>query len=349
MSRPLRIERVGGWYHLTARGNERRSIYRDVRDRLHFCDLLAELVTRFNVRLHAYVLMDNHYHLLMELREPNLSRAMQWLNLSYSVWFNRRHGRTGHLFQGRFKSIAFDPFEWGLALSRYVHLNPVRIGQLGLSKLDQDRIRAGLSGPPDPEQIRERIQKLRQYRWSSYRSYLGLDSKPEWLICADVLSFGGGEKGQERHCYRQYAESAIREGLASSPWEELKEQVILGGAEFMNQIRGYVSGDKLEQRGIKRLELERPKLGRVIECVEKLKGEKWEIFKDRHGDGGRDIVLYLGRRACGMKLRELAEGTGVGDYCAVAMALKRYQARLRRSSEAGKELALVIEMLNVKI
>jgi REP element-mobilizing transposase RayT len=122
MARPLRIERAGGWYHVTGRGNERRAIYRENRDREHFCELLGEMVERFGVRVHAYVLMDNHYHLILELREPNLSRAIQWLNVSYSVRFNRRHGRSGHLFQGRFKSVAVDPEGWGLEVSRYVHL-----------------------------------------------------------------------------------------------------------------------------------------------------------------------------------------------------------------------------------
>src|SRR5437667_12743342 len=115
MARPLRIERPGGWYHLTARGNERRPLFRDDRDRQHFCQLLAEMVDRFHKRQ----------------REANLSRVAQWLNLSYSVWLNRRHGRSGHLFQGRFKSVIVSREEWGLALSRYVHLNPVRVGALG--------------------------------------------------------------------------------------------------------------------------------------------------------------------------------------------------------------------------
>ena len=101
MARALRIQKSGAWYHLTARGNERRPIFRDERDREHFCEVLAELVDRYRWRLHVYVLMDNHYHLLAETAEANLSRAMQWLNVSYSVWFNRRHQRAGHLFQGR--------------------------------------------------------------------------------------------------------------------------------------------------------------------------------------------------------------------------------------------------------
>src|ERR1043165_1951802 len=132
MSRPLRIERAGGWDHLTARGNERRAVFRDDRDRAHFCELLGQMVSQCRVRLHAFVLMDNHYHLLVELSEPNLSRTGQWLNVSYSVWFNRRHRRSGHLFQGRFKSVLVDPTQWGVELSRYVHLNPVRTGRMGL-------------------------------------------------------------------------------------------------------------------------------------------------------------------------------------------------------------------------
>ena len=90
MARPIRIEQAGGWYHITARGNERKAIYRDDRDRQHFCELLAEMVSRYGVRLHCFVLMDNHYHLLLELAEPNLSRAVQWLNVSYSVWFKEK-------------------------------------------------------------------------------------------------------------------------------------------------------------------------------------------------------------------------------------------------------------------
>jgi REP element-mobilizing transposase RayT len=108
MARPLRIERPGGRYHVTARGNERKAVYRDDTDRFHFLELLSEATERFGIRIHAYVLMDNHFHQLLETPEANLSRAMQWLNVSYSVWFNRRHKRVGHLFQGRFKSLVIE-------------------------------------------------------------------------------------------------------------------------------------------------------------------------------------------------------------------------------------------------
>ena len=144
MARPLRITRAGTWCHLTARGNERKRIYRDDGDRQKFLALLEAWVERFRIRLHGYVLMDNHYHLLAETLESNLSKAMQWLNVSYSVWFNRRHGRVGHLFQGRFKGIVLDGEAWGLELSRYIHLNPVRRQGFSLGKKNRQRNRAGL-------------------------------------------------------------------------------------------------------------------------------------------------------------------------------------------------------------
>ncbi len=129
MARALRIGQPGVWYHVTARGNERKSIFRGERDRGHFKEVMVETIQRFGLLLQGWVLMDNHYHLLVEAPSLNLSRAMQWLNVSYSVWFNRRHDRAGYLFQGRFKAILVEPERWGLELSRYLHLNPVRTGR----------------------------------------------------------------------------------------------------------------------------------------------------------------------------------------------------------------------------
>jgi REP element-mobilizing transposase RayT len=349
MARPIRIERAGGWYHITARGNERRPIYRENRDRQHFCELLGEMVSQYNLVLHAFVLMDNHYHLLLELREANLSRAVQWLNTSYSVWFNRRHDRCGHLFQGRFKSVILEAARWALLLSRYIHLNPVRTSRLGLDKGKQRQIRVGAQGAPPVGQVRERIAHLRRYRWSSYRAYIGLALAPAWLGCRRVLELGGGRQGEARRRYRDYVEAAVREGLDQSPWEELKEQVVLGSLEFVRGLRAHLGGDELEQRGARRLREQRPDLAWVIRCVEVVKGEKWEEFRDRHGDRGRDQVLYLGRKACGLKLRELAEAAGVKEYGTVAMAVKRFTCGLARDRTLREEYGRIMQMLNVKM
>ena len=165
MARPLRIDYAGGWYHLTSRGNERRRIYRDDGDRAHFLELLEELVLRFRWRLHAYVLMENHYHLMVETPEANLSAGMHWLQVSYSVWFNRRHSRVGHLFQGRFKGIVLDRDTWGVALSHYMHLNPVRVDRLGLGKAARASQGRGSQAPVSSELIEARLQVLGDYRW----------------------------------------------------------------------------------------------------------------------------------------------------------------------------------------
>ena len=329
MARPLRIERAGGWYHITARGNERKPIYRDDRDCLHFLELLAAMVQHFKPRLHAYVLMGNHYHLLLELREPNLSRAIQWLNVGYSVWFNRRHNRSGHLFQGRFKSVLVSREEWGLALTRYIHLNPVRLGKLGLNKSQQQRIRAGVAGAPKPQVVEERIKTLRAHRWSSYRCYLGLAVKPDWLECDEILSLCGGKKGEERRRYREYVEAAVREGLEKSPWEEVREQVVLGSREFVTRLRSGKAIER-EKQTVQRLARARPDFARVVASVEKVKGEKWAAFRDRHGDSGRDLVLYLARKEGGLKLEELARAAGMKGDASVAVSLRRYAARLDR-------------------
>jgi REP element-mobilizing transposase RayT len=349
MSRPLRIERAGGWYHLTARGNERRPIYRDDKDRWHFCELLAELVARFRVRLHAYELMDNHYHLLVELNEPNLSRMGQWLNLSYAAWFNRRHGRSGHLFQGRFGSVIVDPASWGLELSRYVHLNPVRVGKLGLGKKDRQRMHAGASAKPEGRLMKQRIGLLRRYRWSSYRAYIGLAKRPEWLECERILNLGGGRKEGRQRIYQEYVESALGEGLLRSPWAELREQVVLGGEQFLNRLREHVRGNAREQGAVRRLSRERPKLSTIRATVEKVKGQGWEQIRERHGDSGRDLVMYLGQRVCGMKLHELAAVAGLRDYSAVSIAIRRFERRLTRSRQDQDLLKQVCQMSNVEM
>ena len=345
MARPPRIERPEAWYHLTSRGIERRPIFTDQRDHAHFVELLPALVERFAVRLHAYVLMPNHYHLLLETPQPNLSMAMQWLNLSYSVWFNRRHHRCGPLFQGRFKAIIFDPQTTALTLSRYLHLNPVRIRSLGLDKTSQEALRAGLSDKPQPELIARRLALLRAHRWSSYPAYASRKTAPPWLSVAPVLSYLGRGKGSTQQAYRHYVETAIREGLPPSPWEDTIAQVALGSAAFLKRLRKGWRGDERECTGLKRLR-GLPTWQQVISAVESLRGEPWEQFRDRYGDWGRDLALYLGRTRCGLKLKELGALAGGIDYVSVSSAVRRFSARLQRDKTRRKLLARALATLH---
>src|SRR6266567_1165722 len=154
MARPLRIEFPGALYHVTSRGNERRPIFRSDRDRLDFLDFLGQAARRFGWSVTAWVLMTNHFHLVIQTPEPNLSRGMHWLNGAYAGRFNRRHKRWGHLFGGRFKSFLIEKEAYLTEVLRYVVLNPVRAGM---------------------------VERPEDYRWSSYRATAGLEAAPEWL------------------------------------------------------------------------------------------------------------------------------------------------------------------------
>jgi hypothetical protein len=283
--------------------------------------------------------MENHYHLLLQTLEPNLSRAMQWLNVSYSVWFNRRHGRVGHLLQGRFKSVIVEPASWALGLSRYIHLNPVRVRRLGLDKSEQRAQRTGLSAAPVAAQVQERLKRLRQFRWSSFGAYAGYVKTPAWLETHDVLRQGGGRLGEQRARYRSYVEAAVREGSAERPWDGLLGRLALGSRDFLAGLTE--TEDKWEKARREAVLAVRPGLQRVIGAVERVKGEPWAAFRDRHGDTGRDLVLYLGKEKCALKLRELAEAVGAANAMSVSVAVKRYGARLEREKELQEELAKV--------
>ena len=342
MARPVRIEIPGGWYHVVARGNERRRVFADEKDRWRFVELLADWVGRFDLRLHGYVLMDNHYHLLVETPQANLSQAMQWLGVSYTTGFNRRHGRVGHLFQGRFQAMILEAETAGVEVSRYLHLNPVRVGRLGLSKTAQRRAALGMTGKPDAKLVAKRLERLRGYPWSSYRAYVGRAKKPAWLTTRIVLEMLGGRSWSERQqAYRRHVEAAVREGLAESPWERLEAGVVLGGQRFVERMRRHLRGDEREQPQLRRLKA-RPSWEQVVAAVEKLKGERWEAFRDRYGDCGRDLALYVGRRRAGMRLRELAEAAGGVDYGSAAGAVQRFAQRLRHD-RALKKLVNAVE------
>jgi REP element-mobilizing transposase RayT len=314
---------------VSGRGNERKAVFRDDEDRNRFVNLLGGLEARYGVEVHGYVLMGNHYHLLLRLRgESGLSAAMHWLIVSYTVWFNRRHRRSGHLFQGRFKAILVGFDEWGAALSRYVHLNPVRVRKHGLDKRARAADQQGLGEAPTKEAIRARLKVLAAYRWSSYRDYAGSSPGPAWLHTDEMLSRFHGS----RNAYRQYVEEAIRADLRESPWEELKAGFILGGEELLERVGRLLKGDAREQPGLNRL-TKVAKLEAIAEAVSNEKGEAWDEFVDRRGDWGRDMALLLARSHTALTNRELAQWVGGIDDSAVAQAVKRLRNKMKKAPQ----------------
>lgn len=332
MARPLRIERPGGRYHITTRGNERKSIYRDDHDREHFVGLLAEVAERHRLKVHCFVLMDNHFHLLVETPEANLSKAMQWLNVSFSVWFNRRHQRAGHLFQGRFKAIIVEDDAGWQELARYVHLNPVRVAGLGLDKGHRIAAREGAGPAPTPQIVAERLRTLRQWRWSSYPAFAGYRAAPSWLEREPVARLCGGRTEQEQQtAFRRYTEEAVQQGVLEPPWSRLVAGVVLGTEAFAQRLRQELIGDRREQTEVRKLErgADGENWIQIVQAVERSKGESWEEFHLRHGDWGRDAALWLGRRR-GLSLRQLGQSAGGIDYSAVSRAVARFEKRMER-------------------
>jgi len=207
MSRPVRIEFPDALYHVTARGDRREAIFDDDQDRRSFLSTLEQVVSRFNWVCHAWCLMDNHYHLLIQTPDGNLSKGMRQLNGVYTQVSNRRHGRVGHLFQGRFKAILVDSDAYLLELARYVVLNPVRAGMV--------------NNPAD-------------WPWSSYRASAGLEPAAPWLAVDGLLAQFSGQRSRAQTRYAQFVAEGIK---AVSPWSGLKGQVFLGDEQFVQRMQ----------------------------------------------------------------------------------------------------------------
>jgi len=323
MARPLRIDVEGGWYHVMSRGIERRTIFLDDSFCLHFLDLLGEMTDRFGVEVHAYVLMDNHYHLIMHTPGANASQAMQWLNVSFSAWSNAKRQRVGHVFQGRFRSTLIDgDGAWLLAASAYVHLNPVRVLALGLGKSANKAESLGLV-KPDVEQVRERLRVLREHRWSSYRAYGNYTAAPEWLVTRELLDRAGG-----RELYRRHMQSYVTRGMDPAEFTGVSERVALGSREFLDRARSWVQSVSPEQPDRSFLTRRIP-FEKIVSVVEAVKGDAFADFRNRHGDWGLAMVLFLSRRRSGLTLPQIGEAAGGMAYKTVFAQVKRFQARLK--------------------
>jgi len=205
MARPLRLELAGGLYHVTSRGDRREHIYDNDGDREQWLENLGNVCDRYNWRCHAYCLMDNHYHIVIETAEANLSKGMRQLNGVYTQYYNRKHGRVGHVFQGRYKGILIERDEYLLELARYVVLNPVRA---------------------------KMVKNIRDWKWSSYHVMIGEAPLQRWLEIDWIL---GQFSKQRKHAIVRYI-NFVREGVGlPSIWSYLQNQIFLGSEKFVNE------------------------------------------------------------------------------------------------------------------
>lgn len=325
MPRPLRVEFPGAIYHVTIRGNARQKIFDDDHDRERFLQRLAESVETYGARVYLFCLMSNHVHLVLETPAANLGRLMQSLGTGYTMYYNLRHATCGHLFQGRYGAKLVEGDEYLLKLSRYVHLNPVFVG-----------VEKSL-------ELKQRIERLRSYRWSSYRSYIGKDKPLSYVKYGPLLAQTGVKPRRQVMNYRQYVE----EGLAGSDKEfkEILKGPAIGGDEFCARIR-----DAWQDLAGKAAQLEdvvfrrrSPKLESqaVLEVVSRHMRVREGAFRERRRNSllrpvaAQMLLKYAGltNRAAAVLLN-LRSGEAVGIQARKAQAAQKQDKRTQRLMEA---------------
>jgi REP element-mobilizing transposase RayT len=326
MARKRRILVAGGWYHVVNRGNRREALFRSDTDRRRFLGRVAELPDRFRVEVHAFVLMDNHYHLLVRTVDANLSEAIRWLQVSYSSAFNWAHRIHGHLFQGRFRSVLIEDVRGVGEVARYLHLNPVRLQELGLDKAGQRRARVADIADPGAALVQKRLRVLAEYPWSSWRVYDGAESRPAWLTVGVIANTCGGRTVAERRAaLRAYTESPVRQGRIESPWERVVGGVVLGSREFAARVLRRGGADPEADAGeTERAWAPRAEWAEIVAAAERITGRPWSETVELHADWVRDGVLYTVVRHLGWRLAEVYQRVPGLKYAAAAQAVKRF-------------------------
>jgi putative transposase len=323
MSRPLRIQYAGAWYHVMNRGASRQRIFIDEDDRKDFLNLLGEISDIFTVRIHAYCLLDNHYHLIIDTPQANISRAMRHLNGVYTQRFNRNHGTDGSVFRGRFKAILIDADSYLLEVVRYIHLNPVRANI---------------------------VETAEQYPWCSHNAYLDRRPSLSWLVRDEVLGRFGEKFNQSIKRYREFIKAEIPSDIEEF-YAMKKSPIILGAERFQDWVRAkLISTDKedyeipeakvlhssISANHVVEIILKRYKIGK--EMLERVHRGKW--------NEPRDVAIHLCRKECGLTLKGIATKFGITAYTTISMAHRRVVKRKTKDESFRRRLKTIINELH---
>lgn len=314
MSRPLRIEYPGAWYHVMNRGAGRRKIFQDDSHYQYFLSLIDDVSTRFGAEFHSYCLMGNHYHLLIHTPEGNLQRIMRHINGIYTQYYNKAMRTDGPLFRGRYKAILVESDNYLLNLSRYIHRNPLE------AKV---------------------IKSLANYPWSSYPAYIGKDKVPAWLHTEEVFGQMGGARRRFLVRYQAYVEDDTDTELETF-YRKKARSPILGSESFRERmIERYVNSDKeiAEQKHVRGV----PSATRIIRYIADVYHMKpGEVLSAKRGRGGRHyprlIAMYLCQQLGRMSLNEIAELFGVGHYASISNTIGQLKKDMVNDKKLEKQI-----------
>ena len=305
MGRPLRIEYPGALYHVTSRGNEKQDIFLEDSDRKRFLGLLEDYHDRFDLVVHCFVLMGNHYHLTLETPQGNLLKVMHGINSGYTGYFNRKYVRVGHLFQGRCMGILVDKDPYLLELTRYIHLNPVR------AKV---------------------VERPEEYAWSSYAGYLWKRKRVGWMEYGWILSQFGSDEAAVARMYRKFVESGMEEP-GDSPLADVVGQVLLGGEEILGKVKSLLRGKEMGQEVVERKRFrDAPRAEDILSAVGSVLGMDKAMItrRGRKGNEGRELAPYLTKRYTGLSNGEIGSLFGGIQPSGVTKASGRVEEKMKR-------------------
>jgi len=321
MSRPWRIEFEGAYYHILSRGNERRDIFADDGDRISFLEILGNMSERFEIEVYAYVLMNNHYHLLLKTNKPNISQGMQWFGTTYTRRYNLKYKRNGHLFQGRFKNFLVQNIKYLMLLSCYIHRNPLRAGI---------------------------ISRLAGYPWSSYPVYAYGKKSPEWLRTAPILSYFDSK--DKNKAYREMTQRYSRE--EKRIWEDFRHGLFLGSQEFVDYIRSKYSSEKPDVEIPQKRHVLRDtnpktileKAAKVLQCNTKDFLQSARISDaDKHK---RDLLIYLLWNTGWYNNQEIGNLFGLG-YSSISRRVTIMKSMISKDDEIHKQFEEIKSLIKV--
>jgi REP element-mobilizing transposase RayT len=309
MARPLRIQYENAYYHVTCRGNSGQAIFSNDVDRSTFLELLERSSDIYQTEILAYVLMSNHFHLFVKTPLGNLQEFMRHFNISYTSYFNWKHDVRGHLYQGRYKSFLVDADNYLQEVSRYIHLNPIRVKLRSQMTLDEKR------------------RYLRHYPWSSYGGYLSRGRRRSFLQIEEVLAYFGGDTARGRSGYEEFVMEGVS-GKMPSPLEKGVGHGIIGTSDFIEMIREQYIGSATESRELPAVRkiLVQVEPERIIRAIcEMFKVEREEVLRKGYKGVARGVLMEMLYRYGGMKQREIGGLMGI-DYSAVSVTRKRLSA-----------------------